>query len=322
MASRTHFGHTSMRDVGGQAFFTESRVEQADGGSEIASTTNHSAFAAAWTTGAGVYVPLRTRAAEGATRYGRAVRQRQPKPVPGTRKHCRPARRPDQDLAAREQHAHGDCARRREDRTVSATRWVKRVAAGAGVVAVAALLSGASYERAMRERSIRDFPAPGRLVDVGGGRRIQLDCRGDGSPTVVLESGLDTYGSLAWASVHDSIAATTRVCAYSRAGIMWSDPTSGPFDSRALANDLHTALTRAGEKAPWVMVGHSLGGPYVTRIHKVVWCRGVGCCSGRSNASRSIRTLPRDRGQVADAVGRFGALRCGRGVDWSRSRAS
>lgn len=48
--------------VGGQAFFTESRVEQVDGGSEIASTTNHSAFAAAWTTGAGVYVPLRTRA--------------------------------------------------------------------------------------------------------------------------------------------------------------------------------------------------------------------------------------------------------------------
>jgi hypothetical protein len=46
--------------IGGQAFFTESRVEQADGGSEIASTTNHSAIAAAWTTGAGFYVPLRT----------------------------------------------------------------------------------------------------------------------------------------------------------------------------------------------------------------------------------------------------------------------
>lgn len=147
---------------------------------------------------------------------------------------------------------------------MSATRWIKRVAVGAGVVAVATLLSGASYERAMRERSIRDFPAPGRLVDVGGGRHIQLDCRGVGSPTVVLESGLDTYGSLAWASVHDSIATTTRVCAYSRAGIMWSDPATGPFDSRALANDLHTALTRAGESAPWVMVGHSLGGPYVT----------------------------------------------------------
>jgi pimeloyl-ACP methyl ester carboxylesterase len=152
---------------------------------------------------------------------------------------------------------------------MSAARWIKRIAGGVGVVAAAALLSGASYERAMRERSIHDFPVPGRLVDVGGGRRIQLDCRGQGSPTVVLESGLDTYGSLAWAAVHDSIAATTRVCAYSRAGIMWSDPSSAPFDSRAVASDLHTALTMAGEAAPWVMVGHSLGGPYATVFTKL-----------------------------------------------------
>ena len=152
---------------------------------------------------------------------------------------------------------------------MSARRWTKRIAVSAAVVAGAALVSGMSYELVMRERSTRDFPAPGRLVDVGGGRRIQLDCRGHGSPTVVLESGLDTYGSLAWASVHDSIAATTRVCAYSRAGIMWSDPTSGSFDSRAVANDLHRALSRAGETVPWVMVGHSLGGPYVTVFTKL-----------------------------------------------------
>ena len=48
--------------LGGQAFFTETRVDQVDGGSEIASTTNHSAFAAAWTAGAGVYLPVRTGA--------------------------------------------------------------------------------------------------------------------------------------------------------------------------------------------------------------------------------------------------------------------
>jgi pimeloyl-ACP methyl ester carboxylesterase len=147
---------------------------------------------------------------------------------------------------------------------MSAMRWIKRIAVGIGAVAAVILVSGASYEHVMRERSLRDFPVPGRLVDVGGGRRIQLDCRGLGSPTVVLESGLDTYGSLSWAAVHDSIAATTRVCAYSRAGIMWSDPASGPLNSRVVANDLHTALIRAGETAPWAMVGHSLGGPYVT----------------------------------------------------------
>lgn len=92
---------------------------------------------------------------------------------------------------------------------------------------------------------------------------MQIDCRGTGLPTVVLESGLDNLGSLSWASVHDSIARTTRVCAYSRAGIMWSDASNGAFDVTSVARDLHSALSAAGERAPYVMVGHSIGGPYV-----------------------------------------------------------
>jgi pimeloyl-ACP methyl ester carboxylesterase len=115
----------------------------------------------------------------------------------------------------------------------------------------------------MRHRATAAFPAPGRLVEVGGGRRIQIDCRGAGSPTVVLESGLDHLGSLSWVAVHDSIAATTRVCAYSRAGIMWSDASDAAFDVTSVAHDLHAALAAAGERAPYVMVGHSIGGPYV-----------------------------------------------------------
>jgi pimeloyl-ACP methyl ester carboxylesterase len=60
-----------------------------------------------------------------------------------------------------------------------------------------------------------------------------------------------------------SVAQTTRACAYSRPGIMWSDRTDRPFDATALAHDLHRALVGSGESAPWVMVGHSIGGPYV-----------------------------------------------------------
>jgi pimeloyl-ACP methyl ester carboxylesterase len=44
---------------------------------------------------------------------------------------------------------------------------------------------------------------------------------------------------------------------------MWSDPASGPFDVRQEARDLHNALAATGESPPFVMVGHSLGGPYV-----------------------------------------------------------
>src|SRR5262249_49593067 len=84
-----------------------------------------------------------------------------------------------------------------------------------------------------------------------------------GSPTVVLEAGADNLGSLAWAAVHDSIALTTRTCASSRAGIMWSDPRGGPFDAHDPGKDLRAALAAAGERPPFVMAGHSLRRPYI-----------------------------------------------------------
>ena len=141
-------------------------------------------------------------------------------------------------------------------------QWFRRIATIAAAAAVAATIVGAAGEATMRRDAERRFPPAGRLVDVGGGRRLQLDCRGAGSPTVVLEAGLDHLGALAWAAVHDSLARTTRTCAYSRAGILWSDAAPGAFDARRNARDLHAALAAAGESAPWVMVAHSLGGPY------------------------------------------------------------
>lgn len=63
--------------------------------------------------------------------------------------------------------------------------------------------------------------------------------------------------------VHDQIAKTTRACAYSRAGIMWSDPGGGVRNGKSIAEDLHLTLLNAGEKAPYVLVGHSMGGPYI-----------------------------------------------------------
>ena len=147
--------------------------------------------------------------------------------------------------------------------SIHPARWLKRIAVGAAALAAIALLSGASYEQLMRRRANDMRSIPGHLVDVGGGRRIQIDCRGTGAPTVVLESGLDNYGSLSWAAVHDSIATTTRVCAYSRAGIMWSDPSDAPFDLTTEARDLRLALSGAHEHGPYVLVGHSIGGPYV-----------------------------------------------------------
>jgi pimeloyl-ACP methyl ester carboxylesterase len=147
-------------------------------------------------------------------------------------------------------------------------RWVKRIALILGGLIVAAILVGASYEQIMRWRAAREFPVQGRLVDIGG-RHMQIDCRGSGAPTVVFESGLDTMGSLSWAAVHDTIAATTRACAYSRAGIMWSERRAGQFEPDGEARDLHALLVAAGERGPFVMVGHSLGGPYIMNFTRL-----------------------------------------------------
>src|SRR6476660_9508600 len=140
-------------------------------------------------------------------------------------------------------------------------KWLGRIALVLVVIVAIVILFGAGYETIGRRNAARDFPPPGKLVDIGG-RRIQLDCRGTGSPTVVFEAGLDMGGSLSWYGVHDSIAKTTRACAYSRAGIMWSDPVSGAQTGKGIAYDLHAALDKGGELPPYVLVAHSLGGPY------------------------------------------------------------
>lgn len=136
---------------------------------------------------------------------------------------------------------------------------LKKIALGLLALLALVLVIGAVWEQIARRTATSQFPPPGKLVDIGG-RKIQLDCRGSGSPTVVLIHGLDGGGALSWSAVHDSIARTTRTCAYSRAGIMWSDPTPA-FTPTGIVEDLHAALAAGGERAPFVLVGHSLGGP-------------------------------------------------------------
>jgi pimeloyl-ACP methyl ester carboxylesterase len=139
----------------------------------------------------------------------------------------------------------------------------------AGVVLLA-LLSGTVYERYERARAQSLYPPVGRLVDIGG-RRIQLDCRGTGSPAVVFESGRDLNGSLSWYRVQDEVAKLSRACTYSRAGILWSDPTPGPHTGQAAAFDLHAALEKSGEHPPFVLVGQSAGG-----INVIIYTRYFG----------------------------------------------
>jgi pimeloyl-ACP methyl ester carboxylesterase len=105
-------------------------------------------------------------------------------------------------------------------------------------------------------------PRPtGRLVDLGG-HRLHVDCRGTGRPTVVFENGLGDF-SFDWTLVARDVARSTRVCTYDRAGYAWSDRGPMPRTFAQLNLELHDALARLGEEGPYVLVGHSFGGPVV-----------------------------------------------------------
>ena len=140
-------------------------------------------------------------------------------------------------------------------------RWTKRIFLGLLALLVLLVAIGSIYEALGRKNAREKYPPPGKLVDIGG-RKMHIDCRGTGSPTVILESGLGTGGTLDWTLVHDEIAGFTRTCAYDRAGIMWSDAKDTPQRASAVADDLHALLKGAGINDPLVLVGHSIGGPY------------------------------------------------------------
>jgi len=129
------------------------------------------------------------------------------------------------------------------------------------VIAMMALAAvGGGYE-SVRGGLDEQFAMPGQLIDVGG-HSLHLNCRGSGSPTVILEPGGGaTSSTLAW--ITPAVARDTRVCVYDRAGRGWSEPADGRQDASQIATDLHMLLERGKVPGPYVMAGHSFGGLYV-----------------------------------------------------------
>ena len=141
-------------------------------------------------------------------------------------------------------------------------RWARHITLGALVLGALGASGGLVYEQWSRWTAIRSHPPPGRMVEVGEAR-THLNCVGEGGPTVVLESGWSGGGSLDWLLVQPEVAKFTRVCSYDRAGVLWSERRSGPRDAIRIAEELDQLLKAGGEAPPYVMTGHSLGGPLV-----------------------------------------------------------
>src|SRR5437870_4610663 len=114
----------------------------------------------------------------------------------------------------------------------------------------------------------------GKLIDIGDGRKMFLECRGSGSPTVILESGYRNDAEI-WSTplepgkntVFPQVAKFTRVCAYDRPGtfldanhLSRSTAVPMPRSARDLIFDLHALLHAAHVLGPYVLAAHSFGG--------------------------------------------------------------
>ena len=137
------------------------------------------------------------------------------------------------------------------------TRHVAFIVAGLVTFIV---LAGVTYQSVATALERRRFPYPGRLIEVGD-HQLHLHCVGEGTPTVVLEAPAAGV-SVGWTWVQDEVAKTTRVCSYDRAGLGWSEAGEGGYRAARVPDELHTLLERAGEHAPFVIVGHELGASY------------------------------------------------------------
>ena len=149
----------------------------------------------------------------------------------------------------------------------------KMMVLAAGVAVVLAVAAPALAESGSANNS-------GKLVDIGGGREMYMECQGKGSPTVVFVSGA-TDRAETWTKTLDpsdqavlpASAETNWVCAYDRPGTVLatgegvedfeksrSDPVPQPTTLQDGVDDLHALLSASGERGPYVVVAHSMGG--------------------------------------------------------------
>jgi pimeloyl-ACP methyl ester carboxylesterase len=163
------------------------------------------------------------------------------------------------------------------------------------------------------------LPAPGRLVDVGGWR-LHLNCTGEAKPDqprVILESGVGDF-SVEWSLVQPGVAGFARVCSYDRAGDGWSELGPHPRTFHQIVYELHTLLANAGERPPYVLVGHSYGG-WLVRLYQTTYPTEVaGMVLVEAGADNPLRMMPDGRvmhasdlasGQPVPAVKTSGPLR-------------
>ena len=154
------------------------------------------------------------------------------------------------------------------------------------VALMAAACSSSDSDSSSNRGGASEARGIAETVEVGG-RSIYLQCKGTGSPTVVLQAGYGNAGDI-WSvtdttspAVFPALAKTNRVCTYDRPGSKITTTRAGgavtlgetarrsrsdsapmPRDPADVVTELHDLLAAADVPGPYVLVGHSLGGAF------------------------------------------------------------
>ncbi len=100
----------------------------------------------------------------------------------------------------------------------------------------------------------------GRIVEVAGRAVHIVEMGADSRPTVWLENGWLAV-TLGWQPFQQMLAGHTRVCAYDRAGIAWSDPADSDRSAQNEADEFAALLAALGETEPIIILAWSGGAP-------------------------------------------------------------
>jgi len=143
-------------------------------------------------------------------------------------------------------------------------RFALAISVGLALAVVIDLARGGVTAIWLRYLGAAAYVAQGQQIEIRAGHALYIDCRGEGSPTLVLEAGMGA-DSATWSPVLDDLAAITRTCVYDRTGRGRSDDGSAG-DLAGMSSELSALLASAGERGPYVLVGHSLG-TVIGRVH-------------------------------------------------------
>lgn len=152
-------------------------------------------------------------------------------------------------------------------------KWLRRLIVGAGILVVGLVFLVLTASLVVRQiavhRAERDFPPPGRLVEIDG-RLSHIHCTGVGSPTILLESGLDDRGSWSWADIRNELSQISRVCAYDRTGSLGNRPVVVLTASEALTMPGVSDEGNAAMRRIWLELHKELAGLSTNSDHRIV----------------------------------------------------